>query len=92
MFPIVNNMMFTFVINNFAPMKQLATQYLVDEIKGRYITIESIIPLFKKFQNECQIHEEGTSVLGNSIYSITIGTGKTKVFKGVGCLYERTLS
>lgn len=60
-------------------MKQLATQFLVDELKGRYITNESIKPLFEKFQNECLIREEGTSVLGKSIYSITIGRGKTKV-------------
>lgn len=60
-------------------MKQLATQFLVDELKGRYITNEATKPLFEKFKNECQIQEEGTSVLGNTIYSITIGTGKTKV-------------
>ena len=79
MFTIVKNKLFTFVKNNFVPMKQLATQFLVDELKGRYITNESIKPLFEKFQNECLIHEEGTSVLGKSIYSITIGRGKTKV-------------
>lgn len=60
-------------------MKQLATQYLVNEIKGRYITNETIKPLFERFKNECILFEEGTSVLGNSIYSITIGSGKTKV-------------
>jgi hypothetical protein len=60
-------------------MKQLATQYLVNEIKGRYITNETIKPLFERFKNECILLEEGTSVLGNSIYSITIGSGKTKV-------------
>lgn len=60
-------------------MKQLATQYLVNEIKGRYITNETIKPLFERFKNESILLEEGTSVLGNSIYSITIGSGKTKV-------------
>jgi hypothetical protein len=60
-------------------MKQLATQYLVNEIKGRYITNETIKPLFERFKNESILLVEGTSVLGNSIYSITIGSGKTKV-------------
>ena len=58
---------------------QLATEFLVPELKGRYITNSHIEPVLKSLKKNNEINIEGKSVLDKNIYSIKIGTGKTKI-------------
>jgi hypothetical protein len=58
---------------------QLATEFMVPDLTGRYITnshIELVLETLKK-NNEISI--EGKSVLDKNIYCIKIGSGKTKI-------------
>lgn len=50
-----------------------------ESLYGRYITLEKIEPLLKALNKNNNLHIIGQSVLGNPIYSYTIGTGKTKI-------------
>tara|TARA_R110000787_G_scaffold284341_2_gene397946 strand:+ start:6611 stop:7774 length:1164 start_codon:yes stop_codon:yes gene_type:complete len=54
--------------NNFEPL-----------IIGRYITLEHIKPLLKKYKNHYEISILGVSELGKEIPMLKIGTGKKKV-------------
>ena len=58
---------------------QLANQYLNQNLSGRYITNSHIESEFKSLNKEFKISTEGKSVLERNIYSVQIGTGKTKV-------------
>lgn len=49
------------------------------QLKGRYIHDISIQKLLEELPSNFKVKEEGFSVEKRSIYSVTIGTGKTKV-------------
>lgn len=72
--------MFTFV-NQLISMNflALATEYLVSDLKGKYIHLGMIEPILNSFKNGFEIAEIGQSVKQNSIYQVKIGSGKTKV-------------
>lgn len=55
-------------------------EYKVSSLKGRYITLEDIEPILKKWNTNDQLQVVGTSVLGASIYSYEIGMGKNRIF------------
>ncbi|WP_072992119.1 M14 family metallopeptidase [Flavobacterium segetis] len=48
-------------------------------ISGRYITLASIEPLLGDLKKNNQVKIIGKSVLGKSIYSVEIGTGKMRI-------------
>ncbi|WP_370031428.1 M14 metallopeptidase family protein [Flavobacterium sp. 28YEA47A] len=50
-----------------------------ESLHGRYITLDKIEPLLKKFNKNNNLDIIGKSVAGKPIYSYTIGTGKTKI-------------
>lgn len=54
---------------------ELYQQFKVESIFGRYITLEHIEPLILKHKAEIV----GKSVLGEPIYKLQFGTGKTKI-------------
>jgi hypothetical protein len=60
---------------------QLATEFMLPDLLGRYITNSHIEPVLEalKNNNNNNISIEGKSVLEKNIYSIKIGTGKTKI-------------
>ena len=58
---------------------QIATQHLESSLIGKYIHLESILPLLKSFESVFEISEIGKSVQQRSIYQVKIGTGKTKI-------------
>lgn len=60
-------------------LEQLFSQYKEQSIEGRYITLESILPLLKKINTNNQVEIIGKSVLENPIYKYQIGTGKIKI-------------
>lgn len=59
---------------------QLANQYLNTNLSGRYITNSHIEPELESLKNDFKISIEGKSVLDKNIYSVQVGTGKTKIF------------
>jgi hypothetical protein len=59
---------------------QLANQYLNTNLSGRYITNSHIEPELESLKKDFKISIEGKSVLDKNIYSVQVGTGKTKVF------------
>lgn len=59
---------------------QLANQYLNTNLSGRYITNSHIKPELESLKKDFKISIEGKSVLDKNIYSVQVGTGKTKVF------------
>ena len=61
-------------------LEELFQQYKEHSIHGRYIILESIVPILKKLNTANQLQVIGQSVLGKSIYSYQIGKGKTKIF------------
>jgi hypothetical protein len=61
-------------------LEQVFNQNKEQAIHGRYITLELIEPVLQKLNTNNQLQIIGKSVLGRSIYSYTIGTGKTKIF------------
>lgn len=58
---------------------QLATCFLEQKLKGRYVTNNHIKPLLDKLPTRFKINVEGKSVLGKEIYSVKFGIGKTKI-------------
>ncbi|TAF09513.1 MAG: DUF2817 domain-containing protein [Flavobacteriia bacterium] len=58
---------------------QLATHYLVEDLKGKYIHLDTILPVIDRLKSDFEITEIGKSVQNRSIYQIKIGTGKTKI-------------
>lgn len=58
---------------------QIATEYLESSLNGKYIHLETILPLLKSFESVFEISEIGKSVQQRSIYQVEIGTGKTKI-------------
>lgn len=60
-------------------LEQLFSQYKEQSIEGRYITLDSILPLLNKINTNHQVEIIGKSVLENPIYKYQIGTGKIKI-------------
>ena len=60
-------------------LEQLFSQYKEQSIEGRYITLDSILPLLMKLNTDNQVEIIGKSVLENPIYKYQIGTGKIKI-------------
>jgi hypothetical protein len=60
-------------------LEQLFSQYKEQSIEGRYITLDSILPLIKKINTNNQVKIIGKSVLENPIYKYQIGTGIIKI-------------
>jgi hypothetical protein len=58
---------------------ELANQYLNQNLSGRYITNTHIEPELNLLNKEFKISVEGKSVQDKNIYSVQVGTGKTKV-------------
>ena len=48
-------------------------------IKGRYVTLEHILPIINSYHDHLEITSAGTSELGNDIPLLKIGTGKKVV-------------
>ena len=59
--------------------QQIIDKFKVDQVSGRYVTLESIEPLLKEWKTHGNLKIEGYSVQKRPIYSYTIGTGKTKM-------------
>jgi hypothetical protein len=58
---------------------QLATYFLEDTLKGKYIPLDVIMPLLESYKSIFEISEIGKSVQQRSIYQVKIGSGKTKI-------------
>ncbi|WP_395046723.1 M14 metallopeptidase family protein [Flavobacterium sp.] len=61
-------------------LEELFQQYKEHSIHGRYIILESIVPILEKLNTANQLQVIGQSVLGKTIYSYQIGKGKIKIF------------
>ena len=61
-------------------LTELFSTHKENSIGGRYITLDIIEPLLLKLHRKNQCIIIGKSVLGKSIYSYKIGTGKTRIF------------
>jgi hypothetical protein len=55
------------------------SQFRINEIKGRYLTLEHIKPLLDKLKEKFIIEEIGRSFEGRPIHAITLGEGKNKI-------------
>ena len=60
-------------------LEQLFDQNKEQSLQGRYITLDSIVPLLKKLNTNNQLEIIGKSVLDKPIYKYQIGTGKFKI-------------
>ena len=58
---------------------QLATQYLEQKLKGKYIYLDTILPLLNSLNSDFEITQIGKSVQGRAIHQVKIGTGTTKI-------------
>lgn len=80
LFTNVNSRLFTFVTQNKTMNNlQLATLYLEENLKGRYVTNDHIKPLLDKLDYRFETNIVGKSVLGKDIYTVKFGTGKIKI-------------
>jgi len=59
---------------------QLFDQFKVQSISGRYITNRHIEPLLEDLKSDFEVSIMGQSVQQKPIYSVKIGSGKTKIF------------
>ncbi len=59
--------------------EKTANDYKVPVLFGRYITLDDITPILKKWNTNNQLQIAGESVLKQPIYSYTIGTGETRI-------------
>ena len=60
-------------------LEQLFIQNKEDLIKGRYLTLDSIMPLLERNNIKKDVRIIGKSVLGEPIYSYQVGVGATKI-------------
>ena len=80
MFTNVKNKLFTFVNQKKAmDYLQLATQYLESKLKGKYIHLDTILPILESLNSDFEITQIVKSVQERAIYQVKIGTGKTKI-------------
>ncbi len=61
-------------------LEELFNKYKEQSIQGRYLTLEAIEPLLKKFNTDSQVQVIGKSVLEKPIYKYEIGQGKIRIF------------
>jgi hypothetical protein len=61
-------------------LEELFNRYKEQSIQGRYLTLEAIEPLLKKFNTDNQVQVIGKSVLEKPIYKYEIGQGKIRIF------------
>lgn len=54
--------------------------YTNKEVKGRHITNKIIEPILNRLSDDFNVKIEGKSVLGQPIYSVQYGHGKTKIY------------
>jgi len=59
--------------------ESLFEQYKESSLKGRYITLDHIEPILKKWNTNNQLQVVGKSVLGEPIYAYTIGNGEIRI-------------
>lgn len=59
---------------------EIAKANLQQSISGRYITNEHILPFLESLPQSFHLKIEGKSVKNQNIYSVKVGTGKTKVY------------
>ena len=59
--------------------ESLFSQYQIDELSGRYITLENIEPLLNRWNTDNQLSVIGYSVENRPIYKYVIGTGKNRM-------------
>ncbi|AWM15064.1 peptidase M14 [Flavobacterium sediminis] len=57
----------------------IAKQNLVSEIKGRYVTLEMILPFLKTLTTDFKLEVVGQSTLGKDIPLVTFGRGSKKL-------------
>ena len=80
MFTNVKLKLFTFVNQNKTMnYLQLATQYLEQNLKGKYIHLDTILPILEQLKSDFEITEIGKSVQHRPIFQVQIGAGKTKI-------------
>lgn len=80
MFTNVKLKLFTFVKQNTAMnYLQLATEFLESKLKGKYIHLDTILPVLDSLNSDFIITEIGKSVQQRNIYQVKIGKGKTKI-------------
>lgn len=48
-------------------------------VRGRYVTLDHILPCLKKWAGQFPLHRIGDSVLGNPLYTITLGKGPKRI-------------
>lgn len=60
-------------------LEQLFSQCKEQSIEGRYLTLDSILPLLEKNNTNNKVEIIGKSVLDKPIYKYQIGTGKIKI-------------
>ena len=58
---------------------QLATAYLENGLKGKYITLNSLEPFLKAFEKKFEVTVVGQSLESRAIYQVKIGRGSTKI-------------
>lgn len=59
--------------------RAIAIKYFQQNISGRYITNDHILPFLNSLPSYFNLKIEGTSVLNENIYSVKVGTGKNKI-------------
>jgi hypothetical protein len=60
--------------------EEIFSTYSNKNIKGRYITNETIEPILGNLNSNFKVKIEGKSVLEKPIYSVQFGHGKTKIY------------
>lgn len=58
---------------------QLATDFLQSKLKGKYIHLETILPILTNLSSDFKVSEIGKSVQDRAIYKVEFGVGKTKI-------------
>ncbi len=83
MFTIVNLHLYTFVVSVYTmtskALEKLHKTFRESRLFGRYIHLDMLIPIIKDLGSNYEVKTLGTSVKGNPIHSIQIGSGSIKV-------------
>lgn len=58
---------------------QLATNFIQPKLKGKYIHLETILPILNNLNSDFKVSEIGKSVQDRAIYKVEFGVGKTKI-------------
>lgn len=60
-------------------LDRLHRQYKMDSLRGRYINLEMIMPLYDGLSKDFKLEVAGKSVLENPIHTIKWGSGNTRI-------------